>query len=134
MAEITLTTANVRSGAGGQPLQVTGSGAIAIGDMVAPDGTKYQKASKASQIEAQLSGFAISTCDADGDTFVLLKPGSTLKHTTAVFTKGQTYVLSTNGKMMDAGDITTGDWVTIVGVAKSTTELEIIGTATGIET
>lgn len=75
--------------------------------------------------KARFKGFYASTVEVAGQR-VNLVTGGTIT-TDAVWTKGMVYAVSqTAGKLIAINELTTGDWVCIVGVALSTTKFLII--------
>jgi hypothetical protein len=77
-----------------------------------------------SEQTAEIQGITFCACSGDGvDVFILffgdLKVG-------AILTKGETYCLSENaGMICPIGDVGSGEWVTILGVAKDTSTLSV---------
>lgn len=138
MATITLTAANVRVGTSGTASVGVAGEAITAGDFLylkSADG-KYWKAVNTSEAEADIVGVALTNASTDGNVAYLniVDQVTYLDHSTAVFTQGKTYVVGdTAGTIMDAGDISTSDYVTVAGVAASTTSLLLFkGTTSGI--
>jgi len=136
MATITLTAANVRVGSSGTSNVGVAGETLNVGDFLylkAGDG-KYWKAVNTTESEASIVGVALTNASADGNVafLVIIDKITYLDHSTAVFTQGQTYVVSdTSGKIMDAGDIGASDYVTVAGVAASTTSLLLFQGTTG---
>ena len=138
MATITLTAANVRVGAAGTSNVGVAGESITAGDFLylkAGDG-KYWRSVNTSEAEADIVGVALTNASADGNVaFLNIVDGVTyLDHSTAVWTQGKTYVVGdTAGSLMDAADIGASDYVTVAGVAASTTSLLLFrGTTSGI--
>lgn len=137
MATITLTPANVRVGASTTPGSGVAGEALVPGDWVylkAADG-KLWKVINSSAAAAAIVGIASTYGAADDTVFTFsVNPNvSRLKHTSAVFTKGRTYIVSdTAGKLMEANDAGTGDYVTVAAVAASTTEIVLLNSQTGV--
>ena len=96
--------------------------------------SKAYLADNATAAEAVLLGFAAT--GAAVDEFVSYVPatsGAFIESASALFTKGDCYeISSTAGSMATAGDATAGQFVTVVGVAISTTKLQIINASTGV--
>jgi hypothetical protein len=136
MATITLTAANIRVGASGTSSVGVAGETITAGDFLylkAGDG-KYWKAVNTTEAEADIVGVALTNASADGNVAYLnIVSGITyLDHSTAVWTQGKTYTVGdTAGTVMDAGDISTSDYVTVAGVAASTTSLLLFRATTG---
>ncbi len=105
--------------------------ALAVGDWVYKDASRiYQKADCTSATKAAVAGIAMNNAIAGGTVYVNETEDIT---TDAVLTKDVVYVISTTAaRIMPYVDLGTGNLITIVGVAGSTTSL-IVGThATGI--
>jgi len=136
MATITLTAANVRVGASGTASVGVAGETVSVGDFLylkAGDG-KYWKAVNTTEAEANIVGVALTNAAADGNVAYLniVDQVTYLDHSTAVFTQGQTYVVGdTAGTVMDAADIGASDYVTVAGVAASTTSLLLFRGTTG---
>jgi hypothetical protein len=138
MATITLTSANVRVGASGTSSVGVAGETLVAGDMLylkAADG-KYWKAVNTTEAAADFVAVALTAASADGNVALLnnVNQITHLDHSTAIWTQGKTYVVGdTAGTMMDAGDVSTSDYVTVAGVASSTTSLMLFrGTTAGI--
>tara|TARA_R100001463_G_scaffold2401_4_gene10157 strand:+ start:8043 stop:8465 length:423 start_codon:yes stop_codon:yes gene_type:complete len=136
MATITLTAANVRVGASGTSNVGVAGESLTPGDFLylkAGDG-KYWKAVNSSQAEADIVGVALTYASADSNVafLVIVDQVTYLNHSSAVFTQGKTYTVSdTSGKIFDAADIGSSDYVTVAGVAASTTSLLLFKGTTG---
>jgi|688.fasta_scaffold05336_14 hypothetical protein len=110
--------------------------AVSHGQVGYQDGTnkKYYKADSngAAATNAAASVFFLSAASADGYALVA-KTGAKVK-AGVVFTKGQLYCVgSTAGAVVPFSDLTTGDYVTIVGVADSTSTIPLNFLATGVQ-
>ena len=136
MATITLTAANVRVGASGTSNVGVAGETITVGDFLylkAGDG-KYWKAVNTSQAEADVVGVALTNAVLDGNVAFLniVDKVTYLDHSTAAWIQGDTYVIGdTAGTLMDAADIGASDYVTVAGVAASTTSLLLFKGTTG---
>ena len=136
MATITLTAANVRVGASGTATVGVAGETITVGDFLylkAGDG-KYWKAVNTSQAEADVTSVALTNAVLDGNVAFLnvVDKVTYLNHSTAAWIQGDTYVIGdTAGTLMDAADIGASDYVTVAGVAASTTSLLLFKGTTG---
>ena len=136
MATITLTAANVRVGASGTATVGVAGETITVGDFLylkAGDG-KYWKAVNTSQAEADVTSVALTNAVLDGNVAFLniVDKVTYLDHSTAAWVQGDTYVIGdTAGTLMDAADIGASDYVTVAGVAASTTSLLLFKGTTG---
>lgn len=139
MADLTQTAANVAPRAGCAILLVTAGEAITQGMPVyrSQSDSKYYKADSDASATADVAGIAATPSSADGDRFVIAKnkSGSTADiNLGATLTQGETYVVSTNaGAVAPIGDLTTGDYISYLGVASSTSILQMNLNATGIQ-
>ena len=136
MATITLTAANVRVGASGTATVGVAGETITVGDFLylkAGDG-KYWKAVNTSQAEADVTSVALTNAVLDGNVAFLniVDKVTYLDHSSAIWVQGDTYVIGdTAGTLMDAADIGASDYVTVAGVAASTTSLLLFKGTTG---
>ncbi len=137
MADLVQTPANVRCGSNVQINLVTASEAITQGMPVYQNAltSKYAQADSDAEATAAASAIALTPASADNDSFVIaytqgengnIDLGATL-------TVGETYVVSTNtGKIAPIGDLTSGDYVTSLGVASATNNLLLNINVTGV--
>ncbi|MBX5010890.1 hypothetical protein HJB67_13090 [Rhizobium lentis] len=131
MADLVITAANVVAGAGAPTKTGIAGAAIAAGDIVYLDTAttgKWQLAdSDAATAEARGQtgniGIALNSAAANQPIVVQTEGQVTLG---AVLTAGTAYYLSdTPGKLCPVADITGGDYYTLVGLAASTTVLNV---------
>lgn len=138
MADLTQTPANVAVGSNIAVTLVVAGEAIVQGEPVYRSSldSYYYKADADAEASADVKGIAVTPAGASGDRFVLAanKSGQTGDiNLGATLTQGETYVVSTNsGKIAPIGDLTTGDYVTYLGVASSSTILKLRSNATGV--
>ena len=136
MAAIPITPANMRLSTSTTSSIGTAGEAIQPFDLLyrAANG-KLLKAINSTALEATFLGVAISYAALDGQVaYVPISEGTgTIINSTATdFTKGAVYVVSdTAGVMFPAADVGTGDYVTIVAYAISTTSLQMHNVPTG---
>ncbi|MBB5664747.1 hypothetical protein GGE68_002944 [Rhizobium leguminosarum] len=132
MADIVITAANVVAGASAQTKTGIAGATIAAGDIVYLDSTttgKWQLAdSDAAAAEARgltgNIGMALNSA-ALNQPVVVAMPGTQVT-VGAVLTAGTAYYLSdTPGKLCPVADITGGDYFTLMGLAASTTVLNL---------
>lgn len=138
MATIVTSVADFRIGTGAKLSVGTAGEAIDAFELVylnATDGKLYL-ADNTTAAKATLIGVAATSSAADGQMgYIPTNAGAYVDSASAIFTAGKTYVVGdTAGTMMDAADAATGDVVTVVGVAATTTSLQFVGTGgvTGI--
>jgi hypothetical protein len=131
MADISLTASAVVAGASAQTKTGVAGAAIAAGDIVYLDSTttgKWQLADSdaaAAEARGQTSniGVALNTAALNQPVIVQVSGPVTLG---AVLTAGVAYYLSdTPAKLCPVADITGGDYYTLVGLAASTSVLNI---------
>lgn len=136
MAAIPITPANLRLSTNAGTSTATSGETIQPFQLVyrAANG-KLMKAVNSSELEASFLGVAITYAALDGQIgYVPISQGggTILNSSSADFTKGAVYCISdTAGQMFPAGDIGTGDYVTIVAYAISTTSLLMLNEQTG---
>ena len=138
MATIVTSVADFRIGTGAKLNVGTAGEAIDAFELVYLNGTdgKLYLADNTTAAKATLVGIAATSTATDGQMgYIPSNAGAYVDSATAIFTAGKTYVVGdTAGTMMDAADAATGDVVTVVGVAATTTSLQFVGTGgvTGI--
>lgn len=134
MADISQTAANVAAGSSTTRVQLVQAGeAITQGQPVylASDGKYYQTDANDTAVKAQAKGVAVSPASTDGYFLMAVDGLINLGATLAV---GQVYVVSaTKGAIAPYGDLTTNDYVTILGVATTTALLDINILISGVQ-
>ena len=137
MAIVTLTPADIRVGAGSTVSVGTAGETIVPGDFLylkAAD-NKHWKAINSSAVEAAVVGVSIGWAAADAPVpYIPINAGTSyLGSATAAWTKGYTYIIGdTSGGLMPSADVTAGQYVTVSGVAASTTSLLLYSDQTGL--
>lgn len=137
MADLTQTPANVAITEDVQVQIVIAGEAITQGMPIYqnPLTSKYFQADADTVDDAAANAIALTPAAADGDEFVraytIAETGSI--DLGATLTVGEVYVVSTNkGKIAPLSDLTTGDYVTILGVASATDNLLLNINASGV--
>lgn len=134
MADISQTAANVKAGASTTRVQLVQAGeTITQGQPVylASDGKYYQTDANDTAIKAQAKGIAVTPASTDG-YFLMANDG--LVNLGATLAVGQVYVVSaTKGGIAPYGDLTTNDFVTILGVATTTALMDINFIISGVQ-
>lgn len=134
MADLSITAANVKAGSASTRVQLVQAGeTIDQGEpaYLASDGKYYQTDANDTAIKAQAKGIAITPASADG-YFLLAVDG--LINLGATLAVGQIYVCSaTKGGIAPYADLTTNDFVTILGVATTTALLDINLLVSGVQ-
>lgn len=134
MANITQTAANVAAGSAATRVQlVQGGEAITQGMPVylASDGKYYQTDANDTAVKAQAKGIAVSPAALDGYFLMAVDGLINLGATLAV---GQVYCVSaTKGSIAPYGDLTTNDYVTILGIATTTALMDINIVISGVQ-
>lgn len=112
---------------------VTYGATIAAGQAIVRSGAKYVLAdANASATLANAEGIAVTPGVNDG--FGIMASGGDVVLVGTTMVVGETYLLSpTPGGIMPNGDRATGDYVTRLGVASSTTRLSLSVQATGVQ-
>lgn len=134
MADLSITAANVKAGSASTRVQLVQAGeTITQGQpaYLASDGKYYQTDANDTAIKAQAKGIAITPASTDG-YFLLTVDG--LVNLGATLAVGQVYVCSaTKGGIAPYADLTTNDFVTIVGIATTTALLDINLLVSGVQ-
>ncbi|UES51572.1 hypothetical protein [Roseibium aggregatum] len=134
MADLSITPANVISGAGSIIDRGTGGAAITAGQPVykdsADDKYKLSDCDSATEATRQCDGIALNGC-ADGQPLAVHKSGPLTVG--AVLTAGQAYYLSaTPGGIAPYADLGSGDYPVLLGIASSDSVLKVAITAAGV--
>jgi hypothetical protein len=134
MADVSITAANVLSGPDAEIERGVAGATITAGQAVYLDSAdrQYKLADSDSATAAVrgVRGIALNGA-ADGQPLSIQKGGDITIGGTLV--DGETYVLSdTPGGIMPVGDLETGDYPTILGIAKSASVLNIKIVASGV--
>lgn len=138
MADLTQTAANV--GLTDDANSTTSIAAVVAGEAITQGMPVYVSGSSYFQTDADVSsvtavaaGIALTPA-AIGETFVLAQNGTAVD-VGATLTVGATYVVSaTKGKIAPIADLTSGDYVTILGVAAAADTLVLDINVTGVAT
>lgn len=127
MADLTITAANVVPGNGAKMKHVTAGATITAGQVVYRDPTdgKYKLADCDSATAAVRSPAGIALNGAsDGQPLTIIYEG--LVTIGATIAAGVAYYLSpTAGGIAPVADLGSGDYTSIIGIAKSTTVLDV---------
>lgn len=127
MSDVSITASGVLAGTGATKKLGTAGATITAGKVVYLDSAdgKYKLADADSATAAIRSAIGIALNGAsDGQPLVVLEAGPITIGGT--LTAGTPYYLSTNaGGICPPADITTGDYVVILGIATSSTVLEV---------
>lgn len=119
MADVTPTPAAVVAGAGAEKASGTAGAAITAGDFLyrdATDSNSLRPATAITQVTAAGVGIALHAAE-DGQPITYATRGPVTLGTD-VLTVAEIYVASNGpGLIAPVGDLTTGEWVTIVGYA-----------------
>ena len=140
MATIVTSVADFRIGTGAKLSVATAGEAIDAFELIYLNGTdgKVYLADNTTEAKATTVGIAATSSALNGQMgYIPSSAGAYVDSATALWTAGKTYVVGdTAGTMMDAGDAATGDVVTVVGTAATTTTFQFVGTGgiTGITT
>jgi len=125
MADLSITPANVVPSTTNFARGIAGA-AISAGDALKIDTANNNKLALASNdTEANSIVEGIAVCDAAADqpvNYVKQDQGLDLG---ATLTVGETYVLSASGAIAPIGDLTSGDYVSIIGVASATDSIKL---------
>lgn len=131
MADLTITTIKRVSG----NVSTSNAGeALAAGDVVYSNstGNTHDKADATDTTKASAIGVQLLATDS-GALSTVAQSGSVIEITGTTLTVGDVYVVSaTSGKIAPQADLTTGDILTIIGYAKTTSQIQISITPTGV--
>lgn len=133
MADVTFTATSVKPGTGAQRQRVTFGATITPGLVVYLDSAdnEYKIAHcETSATTAAAVGIAL-TSGSDGQPGIIQTGGNLTCDNLSLATP--VYVLSAAGKICPAADLANDDFITIVGVATSTTNLKLSFAASGVE-
>ena len=126
MADLSITAASVVQGTGATLRQVTAGATITQGQPVYLDTTESYRAKRcdADVLESAVcAGIALNSVSSGQPLLILVSGNLTIN---AVATVGQLYVVSTGiGAIAPYSDLATGDYVTYLGVATSTTVIAV---------
>lgn len=75
--------------------------------------------------EASAAAIGITVGSAQSDQFVSIASGDSLNLQSITLEPGEIYCVGPSGTIVSKGDLPRGSWVTIVGVAISTSQLQI---------
>ena len=136
MADLTVTVASVAVTSSTAGVEV-----VQVGEAVTQGEPVYKKASDnkywladadASEEAAGASRLVLTPASTDGYAIVA-RPGASV-NVGATLTVGERYYASdTPGGIKPSADLTTGDYVTLVGVAETTSSLKLYFSATGVQ-
>lgn len=133
MSDLVITAANVKAGSSDNRVQLVQAGeAITQGQpcYLAGDGKYYQTDANDTATKAQAKGIALSPASTDG--YFYLTVGG-LTNLGATLTQGQIYVVSNvKGGIAPYADLVSGDYVTILGTAQTSSLLKLNINITGI--
>lgn len=135
MANLTRTAANVRLMSAGPISPGTSGEAITQGDPLYFDTAGKLKKCQAdgTAAEADCKAIALSAASAADMDVAYFAPGADID-LGATLTVGETYVVSaTAGAICPVGDLVSGDYVTILGIATAANKLPFRPRASGVE-
>lgn len=140
MAALTLVAANLRMGTNASAAVAFALEALSPNDMLYVDAAgKLGLVDNTDTVKSKLVGVCLSSAATNDEvSYIPVTAGvhgiSTSPHldqSSAVYTVGAQYIVGTGGKLMAAGDEATGVYVTIAGVAVSTTSLMLLNIPSG---
>lgn len=125
MADISITAASVVAASSGRTKQVTAGGTVTRGMPVykdTSDNNEYKACDANAQASSICDGIALNDA-ADGQPLTVCEEGNITYN--AVLTKGEIYCVSENaGGICPEADVGSGEYMTVLGVATSTTVLK----------
>jgi hypothetical protein len=126
MADIAVTPASIKIGAGGAPIPGNSGGAFVAGDLVAKDsnGNIVQADANGTPPANVAVGIALNSCPGAGQPCQYTNDAPALEGFTTV--QGAVYVASaTPGKVCPAADEASGNTVTFVGIGDATNKMAV---------
>lgn len=134
MANLTITAANVLAGTGSSVVNGTAGATITAGQVVYRDSSTHTfKLADANSATAEVRsplGIALNGASSGQPLAVLTGGDITIG---ATVTAGVAYYLSaTAGGICPVADLTTGDYPTVIGIAKSTTVITVDFVESGV--
>ena len=135
MANLTITAANVGIASSSRVRSVLTGEAITHAQPVylSTDGKYYKADANASVTAAAASAISVTSASAADQYIVIVEADDTLVNLGSTLTVGETYVVSaTAGAICPIGDLTTGAYPCILGVATTTTLLKLRIFASGV--
>ncbi len=133
MANLSQTAANVAVGSAGTRIRNGQAGeSITQGQPVYLSSNKYYRCDANVQAKSRADGIALTPAATDG-YFILQEGVGGFVNLGATLTVGETYVVSaTVGAIAPIGDLTTGDYPCILGVATTTALMQTVYAYTGV--
>lgn len=132
MADVSITATSVLKGATAVTNSGTAGGAVTAGQPIysdSSDGKKLKSADADAEASAEAIGIALHAAE-NGQPLVYAISG--IVGLGAVMTQGEVYVVSaTAGGIAPQSDLVSGDYVTVLGVAASTSNLDLSIEASG---
>jgi hypothetical protein len=131
--DVVVTASKIAKSGGGVTAIANAGVAITAGQVLYQDtaGLLWPAICSSTAVKSVVVGVALSSAPGVGQPVVYLPSGGTLNFGGAVLVSGQTYVLSaTSGNIAPIGDLMTGNYVTLLGVASSTSLLPLNVNAT----
>lgn len=127
MADITQTAANVRAYDGARTKEVVAGATVVAGNLVyedSDDNREYKPCDTSSTAKAAAKGMAITNAG-DGQRLIIVTSGDVDPGGTVAV--GEIYTVSDNaGKFAPAADNGTGDFVTVAGIGKTTSKIQLV--------
>ena len=133
MADLVISAASVKAGTTATINRGTAGAQITQGEPIyeATDGKIYPASANVQEINAQAKGVAVNSAEA-AQPVAWVSAG--LLEIGAVATIGQVYVVSLNtGKIAPYADLLSTHWVTILGVATTTSILKLAINVSGVQ-
>ena len=125
MADISVTAANVKKGSGATTITGTAGETITAGQVLYLDtaDNEYKKADADASASAVAAGIAL--CGAADGQPIIIQTGGNINIGGTV-TVGEIYVVSaTAGGVAPEGDLTTGNYVTVLGIGTTTANIAL---------
>jgi len=134
MADVSFTATSIKPGTNAQKQRGTAGATLTIGLAVYLDAaTNTWKIAhcETSDTTAAASGIALS--EASSGQPVIVQTGGNLTTSAHLSLASPVYILSAAGAICPAADLANNDYITIIGVATSTTNLKLSFNASGVK-
>jgi hypothetical protein len=133
MADVTFTAASIKPAANAQTQEVTFGATITQGLFVYLDSTTNTvKLADVTTSVATAAVYGIALTSGAAGQPGVIQTGGNVTTSVHLSLASPVYILSASGKMCPAADLATNDYITIIGVATTTSNLRLSINASGV--
>ena len=133
MADVSITATEVQPGTGAILKHGIAGAAITPGQPLYRSGGKLLPADADVELSAAVVGISVNGASADGQPITYQDDGVITLGATAAMVVGTTYVVSTTaGGIAPQADLAAGDYVTVLGAARTAGTLKLAISVTGV--